>query len=479
MTKYSITALDTPQKTTQTLEGIDQLIVERAAALSVNGPAIKWVRPITDIRIDNAGLIESTAKGGRAIDLNVQSNDTIKITLDNLEGGIIRSSNDAFRINTSLTAASIFVINAGKIISSTNGQAIDFDAVTTKPGSGDGITISNLASGRIEAIGADAVRPGNGTIIRNAGMIISSGIIGDKNDAIDWQDKSGEVNNLTGGIISGQRHGVTSNVYVTVFNDAGASIIGRNGSGVGSDGGGMVVNYGRITGDYAGVGNGDGDGVDIDGYGHVDNYGIIEGIAAGGPDGAAEGVLVSGGGAINNYGGATITGVVRGVTAGFGTIVTNAGAITAIGLDTTADGIGGYGMTINNLAGGTIYGNTRGIFAGAGLSLSNDGSIYGDQQGVLLLGNEINNIINNGAIKSNFSAIQAQSGTNSIISSGFINSERFGILLQSGNNIIDLRAGSMTSGKEAAVYSLGISDNIILNAGTIDGTVYLNNGADK
>ncbi|RZT44880.1 uncharacterized protein DUF4214 [Sphingomonas sp. BK036] len=482
MTKYTISVSDGTQKTTRTLQGSDRLEISRSAILSVNGTAIKWAAPITDIRIDNQGIIESSAKSGRAIDLNTQNFDVVRLTINNLEGGIIRSSNDAFRISTPLTNASIYLNNAGRITSTTDGQAIDFDSITARPTSGGGIVISNLASGVIEAIGADAIRPGNGTVIHNAGRIVSGGIIGDKNDAVDWQGKSGEVNNLAGGVISGQRHGITSDVYVTVFNDAGASITGRNGSGVGSDGGGMVINYGRITGNYVGVGSGDGDGVDIDGYGHVDNYGIIEGIAAGGADNGAEGVLVTGGGVINNYAGAVITGVVRGVTVGLGTVVNNYASITATGLDTTdaSDGIGGFGgMTVNNFLGGTISGNMRGIFAGGGLMLSNAGQIYGGDQGVLLLGTDVNEITNSGIIQAKFSAVQAQGGTNSIVNSGTLYADRFGILLEGGGNTIDLKAGSVTRGTDAAIYALGISDNTIFNAGEIDGTIYLNDGIDK
>ncbi|WP_204266227.1 hypothetical protein, partial [Escherichia coli] len=82
---------------------------------------------------------------------------------------------------------------------------------------------------------------------------------------------------------------------ITVVNEAGATIIGRNGSGVGSDGTATVPTYGTIIGAYAGAGNiftntgaasvnGDGDGVDIDLIGTVRNFGIIRGTGAGGVD---------------------------------------------------------------------------------------------------------------------------------------------------------------------------------------------------
>jgi hypothetical protein len=88
--------------------------------------------------------------------------------------------------------------------------------------------------------------------------------------------RSGTVNNLAGGFISGARHGITTDVDVTVINYG--TIIGRNGSGVGSDGSATVINYGRITGAYDGSGNGDGDGVDIDTGGMIGR--AVQGIQA-------------------------------------------------------------------------------------------------------------------------------------------------------------------------------------------------------
>ncbi|MBK6637534.1 MAG: hypothetical protein IPG34_07525 [Rhodocyclaceae bacterium] len=94
-----------------------------------------------------------------------------------------------------------------------------------------------------------------------------------------------------------------------VINYAGDTITGNNGSGVGIDGAGVVINYGTITGNYAGAGNvyrhftnvatvtwngealstdtssnGDGDGVDMDGVAYVENWGTIRGTGAGGYD---------------------------------------------------------------------------------------------------------------------------------------------------------------------------------------------------
>jgi len=57
------------------------------------------------------------------------------------------------------------------------------------------------------------------------------------------------------GTISGPRHGITADTEISVINRSGGLIVGRNGSGVGSDGTGTVINYGTIRGEYAGAGN--------------------------------------------------------------------------------------------------------------------------------------------------------------------------------------------------------------------------------
>src|SRR5262249_38225493 len=152
-------------------------------------------------------------------------------------------------------------------------------------------------------------------------------------DGIDADENNGvKIYNEKGALISGARHGITAENGITVENKAGATIIGRNGSGIGTDGSGTIINHGTITGAYAGAGNiyntlgqfledGDGDGIDTDEAVDLKNYGLIQGTGAGGydSDGRAnnsEGVAV-GGGTIDNWG------MIRGV--GRGIIVNNDG----------------------------------------------------------------------------------------------------------------------------------------------------------
>jgi hypothetical protein len=166
-----------------------------------------------------------------------------------------------------------------------------------------------------------------------------------------------------------------------VINRAGGIIEGRNGSGVGSDGTGTVINYGIIRGGYAGAGNvyehigvggvttannGDGDGVDIDGVATIENYGSIIGAGAGGVDNGnnpnGSDAIAAGGGVIFNAAGAIIRGQTNGVLIDDGaggagvaaTAITNNGAI---------EGVSGYGVRIRGAFDNTIV--NAGVISGA------------------------------------------------------------------------------------------------------------------
>jgi len=395
------------------------------------------------IRIVNEGTISSVSEN-RGIDigeyLNVES-----VEIDNREGGVIEAYSDVIRIDSEdeddeTATGTVVLNNAGLIVSRGTGeeagQAVDFDKIGSDLGS---VTINNFATGEMRAENADAVRPGEGGTVNNWGKIVSNApenTSGDEdddtsNDGIDFQGHAGVVHNYAGGLISGARHGITSDENVDVTNEKGATIIGRNGSGVGSDGDGKVVNYGTITGaiDDNSV-NGDGDGVDIDGLADITNYGTIEGAGARGEkDGSpnsAEG-LAAGGGTIRNLGEDAVIsgadnailiddseggdapeateivneGTIRG-SAGFGIrlignqddVISNSGTIeAAVG---PAIEMGGGNDTLNIHTGSKIIGaidggvgddtitlNGEGTFGGADnfefLKVSGDWILFGDQ----------------------------------------------------------------------------------------------------
>lgn len=290
----------------QSVEGDDTLIVERDGVLSVDDTAIRWNGPSTDLEIINKGIIESIEEDGRAFNAGGDATEPRVITLTNEAGAIIRSDNDAIRINVDITDGSVKLVNAGTIVSMRGGQAIDFDEISSTVAGQ--IEIRNEAGGIIRAEDADAIRPGaNGSVI-NAGIIHADTLDGGSSDGVDFQAHPGSVHNLSGGLITGARHGITSDTDVFVINEEGGQIIGRNGSGVGSDGTGIVYNYGLIRGEYVGHGNGDGDGVDIDDIAYIENWGTIAATGAGGTgnDGfpnTSEAIAIGGGTLINHVGG--------------------------------------------------------------------------------------------------------------------------------------------------------------------------------
>lgn len=359
------------------------------------------------VTINNDGSLGNA--NGRAIDNNTSG---VTIILNN-NGSISTVDSDALRLNK---ANSTLILNNNGSIQVTGegtngGQALDLRGAT---GSAAKVINNGSVSNRsalIESHNNDALRPGSNTTINNYGSILSSGSVNSKcpdylgaacddapsaHDAIDAGSNSGLVVNNWGSI-SGARHGITVDHDVTVTNQAGGQITGRNGSGVGSDGSGTVINYGTISGDYAGAGqvfdhlndgsstvdNGDGDGVDIDGIASITNYGRIEGLGAGGfdSDGNPNGAdgIAAGGGSINNLAGAVISGQSKGiliddgangtaVTSGRGTDsaaagvaqISNAGYI--IGVEKTAIGlVGDFNDSLENLAGGLISGGAGSV----------------------------------------------------------------------------------------------------------------------
>ncbi|MEG3083745.1 autotransporter domain-containing protein [Sphingomonas sp. PB2P12] len=356
----------TTDTTAKTVGGTDTITVEAGGTLAPGAnPAINWSTASSDLRITNAGTIRTTAAGARAINASGARN-ARTVTLTNAAGGLVESQDDAFRINVAPTSGTIRVDNYGIIRTTNGGQALDFDAVA-----GDAtVIINNYAGAELRSFGQDAIRPGQGAIVTNAGLIISDGPANNNYDGIDWQARSGSVINQADGTISGLRHGITSDTAVTV--DNAGTILGRNGSGIGSDGTGTVVNSGTITGRWDGVAiNGDGDGVDIDFIGSVTNSGTIQGLSANGVDSggrtnSAEGIAM-GGGTIVNTSGATIFGAGNGIlinhdtnaggVADGATTITNAGTIAG-GAGRAITLIGNFADTITNS--GTITGGTAG-----------------------------------------------------------------------------------------------------------------------
>ena len=441
------------------------------------------------IQITNSGAIESTSAANRGINLNTSSIANVTaFRLINNAGALIQSGDDTVRITaTTLNVPTgAFVIDNAGTIRSNSGQAIDFDDLTTA----NLITYLNRETGVITSNGADAMKPGHNASIINFGQIVSFATVGTVfdvnnrpagNDGIDFGARSGTVDNF--GVISGFRHGITVSAgnSVNVVNEVGGTIIGRNGSGIGSDGNGTVVNYGLISGDNTNGGttmNVDGDGVDIDGIGSVTNYGTIRGTGASGVDSGgrtngSEGIAL-GGGTIFNAAGALISGANAGILvddgangSAFGaTTITNAGTI---------QGLNGFGIrfvgnfndTITNT--GTISGtNGLAIDMGAGndtLNLGTGSNIIGQIDGGA--GSDTINLSGTGLLTNtvNFETLNMQSGSWTLSGAN---------TFSSGLNVL---GGSLTIASGANITSNLVNSASLTNNGTVTGTATNNGGA--
>lgn len=384
--------IDTPTTTGQNLGGSDSLKVSAPGSITTSGVAVglKDGTSGAGVVVDNAGKILST--GGRAIDVTGDANTTRNYSLYNRTGGVIQGSNDALRINSNFASGSVLFDNSGTLRSAT-GRGLNLDAlrsanVTT--------TIINRAGGLIRGDANDGMKTGANASITNYGEI-SSGDTHNRDEKFDGVD----IDSATGvtvtnyGLISGGRHGITTDLGATLTNYG--TVIGRNGSGFGSDGDGTVINHGTITGAFSGLQpDGDGDGVDIDKIAHIENYGIIQGVGAGGVDkngfaNGSEGIAL-GGGYVYNAKGALVSGANNAVLVDDGS---DGPGVVATTLENhgVIQGLDGFGVKfVGNFADTVINGGT--ISASNGLALDLGG---GDDKLVLLGGSRFVGLVDGGA----------------------------------------------------------------------------------
>ena len=264
------------------------------------------------------------------------------------------------------------------------------------------------------------------------------------------------------------------------INEAGGTILGRNGSGIGSDTTGVsattvtVNNFGTITGAYAPqydragyvTIDGDGDGIDVDGAATINNFagGVIRSTGAGGFDknGRANNseALTLGGGVVGNAG--TLSGAKYGIvvnndsnasgsrTGYAATQITNQAGGTITGVD-------GFAIRLENKAGtaidndaitnyGTITGN--GTIPIATVNLQNGGA---DTFTVGTLDGQTYTAANAGSarfISGDGAAIQTGEGNDTLVNYGIItgNTGR-AINLEGGNDALTLYTGSSVTGR--------------------------------
>ncbi|MFJ7886158.1 autotransporter domain-containing protein [Pseudomonas sp. NPDC096917] len=338
------TVLSSPSTSGLNLTASDTLTVKPNGSLTTAKVAVtlKDATSATGVVIDNAGSLIST--GGRAIDSSGSASTTRNYSIFNRSGGTIQGDNDALRIDTNFTSASVLIDNSGTIRSTNGGQAIDLDSMRSE---GVKTTLINRLGGLIRGDFNDGIKTGSNATIINYGEISSGDAVSDstKYDGVDIDSATG-VTVTNYGLISGGRHGITTDLGASLLNYG--EVTGRNGSGFGSDGDGTVINYGTITGAYSGLKpNGDGDGVDIDFIAHIENYGVIQGTGAGGVDkngfaNGSEGVAL-GGGYVFNAKGALIRGANNAVLVDDGSDGPGVAATTLVN-NGTIEGLDGFGV---------------------------------------------------------------------------------------------------------------------------------------
>jgi len=333
--------------------------VAAGASLSVSGTNAAVTMSGRRATFSNFGTVAQTGSGHAIL---ATSGAGIAITNGSRKNATaLIEARDSEAIEAKPGVSAITLHNFGTVVaqnvSGQGSQAIDFSAVA-----GANI-VNNHERGELRAIDADAVRPGRQGVVVNAGKIVSAVKSSTKNiAAIDSQQQTGaRVTNTSGGLIDGARHGIAGGrkddqpFTMTVNNEAGAIIRGKDGAGVNVDGAGAgqvitVRNHGSILG--TGV-HGDGDGVDVDGLVDIVNTGVIRSVNAVSPkrDGMAfsEGISAGGGTIVN---GGTIEGLVaEGNTNAVGRAISLVGNDLKKGKPGAREGIYGNARVINQRGG--------------------------------------------------------------------------------------------------------------------------------
>jgi hypothetical protein len=294
------------------------LVVEHGGALQgdvfLNNPGI--LPSLTNSGAITSGATAIIAGNSRTLDF------TGGITIVNNAGGLIEGATRAVRITADLHGSTFTLTNAGTIKSSRDETIRLDDAINGF------FVIENLEGGVIHGGSQqnDVMRVGSNTTIINAGTIDNAPDIpgaGRGGDGVDFKSGTGSsLHNLAGGHVEASRHGVTGERGVSVVNEAGGLIVGRNGSAVNIDNPATVentvyvTNYGTMLGKSANYSDSDGDAIDVDGLAVIENHGSIRGLGHNGyhngEPNVSEGIAI-GGGTITNHAGGEIYGYGRAI----------------------------------------------------------------------------------------------------------------------------------------------------------------------
>ncbi len=492
-----------PDSGPQAVSGTDTGTVAAGATLNTgNSTAITWNAPATGtgVVITNNGTITSTKRG-----IDTSGAVSGAFTLHNT--GSLATTDDAFRINTPFANGTVTIDNAGTLHSQ-EGQALDFDAVTS---SSAVVSITNHAGGTIASAEDDAMRLGGGTItIDNAGTISSDaarairfrtdasfdslvkfeltneagGLIVSPDDAIKIGStgsstaapiititNAGTIRSTKGGQAIDLGGIASPNAVITITNQAGGLITADDNDGIQGANGMVVKNYGTISSNYAAgqASAQNNDAIKIEG---TDTVGMTA--------------------TITNYAGGLISGSYHGIKASGvkdNLLVTNYGTI---------EGRNGSGVNSNGTGTLTNYGTITGTFDpaaafgdGDGVDFDQPGTIYnyGTIKGLGSKGvkeGESEPSLSEGIAIGGGTIVNGTASNTAALISGANN----GILADNSNHGDAFAALSVTNygtieGKNGfgieMVNGAGSFGNTIVNYGTISGTTFavaMGNGAD-
>jgi len=397
--------------------------------------------------INNQGTIawvgSASVGGERAIkaDLNFssQGNQIINGSTTNKAAVISSAGDDALRLGSNVTLTNYgTIVSTGSVNTSCPGYIGDANCnasptdSTKPPAAADGVaiendrtnvTIVNYGSITGPRHGIDGGKPKAGEVTADPSLLNL------KTLTLKEIDANGALFTRVGS------DGTESEVRIknaVIINYEGGTIIGNNGSGVGLDNHGVVINHGTISGKYAGTGNvfnqskpgfestssnGDGDGVDIDGVAYIENYGRIEGLGAGGKDSGGE--------------------------------------------DNGADGIAAGGGTIINHVNASIYGDSKGILIDDG----SDGRAIAAQRGTAITQGAAAIIDNAGSIIGNKEAAIGLLGN---FDDHILNRET-GVIIGGAETELLGKATNTTPSLSGAAVQMGAGDDVLENYGRIEG----------
>lgn len=452
----------------------------------------------------NAGGTVSTS--GTTVAVTVTGTSTLN------NGGIIRQTGTGRTIDANTAGTSLTLVNSGLISSVGSNETIRLAQTAT-------LFLTNQLGGTISSNEADAIRPGNNSIITNFGTISANPAnvaAPSGSDGIDLRTQRTGISIDNSGTISG-RHGIatdganTGPSSVTVTNNAGGTIFALNGSGLNIDGVSTSVTanvtnaFGATIkgGVMSAATTGDGDGIDVDGVLTLNNSGDVLGLGAKGGTNNAEGIA-AGGGSITNtatgriIGSSLATDAPNGDTSRAGngiliddsnsgnaiaaTTITNSGLIegkTGVGIQM----IGTFANTVTNNAGGLIRGNSAGASLQTGNgddTVTNRGTIQNSSGSVAIAlqgGNDTLNILGGSAVV--IGNIDGGTGTNTLnVTPGA--GGTFSYAGQVTNfSSVNIGTGKLSLANTTSVDAAVIvgSGGILAGTGTLLQSVSLQNGA--